>query len=301
MDSKTPYFVAALGSFIIWGFISFCLHPLHLYNSADILFFRIFFSAGIISLVTFALRSKNFKEQAGIFKNLSSQQKKQTVVLTVLGGILLTANWFFYIYVMNQISIKAASFAYLICPIITAILASLILKEKLKLIQWIAVALSMVSCVMLGTTSFIELLFSLIVALSYAFYLISQKRNSHIEKFVILTFQMLSSAILLLPFFPVFSTQIPTEISFYLLIVILAVVFTIIPLLLNLIALKRIDSATMGILLYINPLLNFSIAFFYFHEKANSAQFTAYSILLLSIVLFNWNTFSKKGLAKKPN
>ena len=114
MDSKTPYFVAALGSFIIWGFISFCLHPLHLYNSADILFFRIFFSAGIISLVTFALRSKNFKEQAVIFKNLSSQQKKQTVVLTVLGGILLTANWFFYIYVMNQISIKAASFALII-------------------------------------------------------------------------------------------------------------------------------------------------------------------------------------------
>ena len=43
----------------------------------------------------------------------------------------------------------------------------------------------------------------------------------------------------------------------------------------------------MGILLYINPLMNFVIALFYFHEPINKVQVAAYSLILLSIVVFN--------------
>ena len=294
MKSKFKYYAAAFSSFIIWGFISFCLKPLHIYASLDILFFRIFFSAGIISVVTFIFRSKNFREQLSVFKNLSKQLQLKTIILTAVGGLVLTANWFFYIYVMNNISIKTASFAYLVCPILTAILAGFILKEKLSPIQWIAVAISAISCAILGINSAVELSYSLIVALSYAFYLISQRRNIYIEKFVILTFQMLFSALILLPFFPSFSTQIPNEISFYILIIILAVVFTIIPLFLNLIALKAIDSSTMGILLYINPILNFTIAFLYFNETTSYTQLVAYGFILISVFVFNWKVIFKK-------
>jgi chloramphenicol-sensitive protein RarD len=297
MKNKAKYYAAAVSSFIIWGFISFCLRPLHNYASLDILFFRIFFSAGIISVITFVFRSTNFKEQAAIYKSLDRKTKKKTLLLTALGGLLLTANWFFYIYVMNQVSIKTASFAYLVCPILTAILASIILKEKLSGIQWMAVLLSAVSCVVLGIHSAVELIYSLIVALSYSFYLISQKKNIYFEKFVILTFQMLFSALLLLPFFPAFVTQIPNENSFYILIIILAIVFTIVPLLLNLLALKTIDSSTMGILLYINPILNFTIAYVYFNEATSTIQWVAYLIILFSIVLFNWKVILEKSKA----
>ncbi len=298
MKSKAYYYSAALASFIIWGFISFCLRPLQGYASLDVLFFRIFFSASILAIVTFILRSKNFREQANLFIALSTEQKRKTLLLTLLGGLLLTANWFNYIYVMNEISIKTASFAYLICPILTAILAGIILKEKLTKMQWLAVLMSALSCTVLGMHSSVELTYSLIVALSYAFYLISQKKNNQLEKMVILTFQILFSAVLLLPFFPHFVTQIPTEKSFYLLIIILAIVFTIVPLFLNLIALKAIDSATMGILLYINPILNFSIAFLYFKETSSGTQVLAYVIIFISVILFNWKIIREKWLVK---
>jgi chloramphenicol-sensitive protein RarD len=294
MTIKTYSYIAALSSFIIWGFISFCLRPLQHYPSLDVLFYRLFFSVAILCLVTFLLRLKNLKAQLKIFQNLSKLQKKQTLWLTCLGGLLLAANWFFYIYVMNRISIKTASFAYLICPILTAILAGPLLKEKLTKIQWTAVGLSTISCLILGLHSAVELSYSLIVAFSYAFYLISQKKNIYLEKFVLLTFQLLFSSLCLLPFFPAYASQIPTEISFYVLISILAIVFTIIPLFLNLIALKGIDSATMGILLYINPLLNFGIAFFYFKESATSTQLLAYLIILVSVVLFNQKVILEK-------
>ena len=185
MKNSIRYYAAALGSFIIWGFISFCLKPLHAYASLDVLFYRIFFSATIIAAITFIFRTKNFREQKKIFGQLSAHQKKQSILLTILGGVLLTANWFFYIYVMNRISIKTASFAYLICPILTTLLASILLKEKLSKWQWLAVGISAVSCIILGIHSAVELTFSLIVALSYALYLISQKKNNKLEKFVI--------------------------------------------------------------------------------------------------------------------
>ena len=55
----------------------------------------------------------------------------------------------------------------------------------------------------------------------------------------------------------------------------------------NLYALQGVNSSTMGILLYINPLMNFVIALFYFHEPINKLQLIAYSLILLSVIVFN--------------
>ncbi len=297
---RANYYLAAIASFVIWGFISFSLKPLHIYPSLDLLFFRIFFSAGIISLFTFFIRPKNFLVQRSIFKKLSTLEKRKTVILTLVGGLLLTANWFFYIYVMNTVSIKTAAFAYLVCPILTTVLAGIVIKERLTKIQWIAVGISAVSCTILGMHSAVELGYSMIVALSYALYLISQRKNIYIDKMVILTFQMLSSALLLAPFFPFFSSQVNYETSFYLQIIVLAIVFTILPLFLNLYALKEVNSSTMGILLYVNPLLSFVIAILYFDEKISAIQLMSYTFILFSILVFNWkiiSTFIRKEKA----
>lgn len=294
MNSKSTAYLAAISSFVIWGFVSFCIKPLHVYASLDVLFFRLLFSAAILAVITFLFRYKNFSAQRKVYMALSKKERNKTGLLTAIGGLLLAANWFFYIYVMNNVSIKTASFAYLVCPILTAILASIILKEKLSAQKWIAVLLSAVSCLVLGIHSAVELIYSMIVAASYSLYLISQKKNTQLDKFVTLTFQLLFSSVILLPFFPAYSTQIPSEISFYVLITILASFFTIVPLYLNLIALKTIDSSTMGILLYINPILNFIIAYLYFNESTNITQWIAYLILFISVLIFNWKVIQQK-------
>jgi chloramphenicol-sensitive protein RarD len=65
------------------------------------------------------------------------------------------------------------------------------------------------------------------------------------------------------------------------------VFFTIIPLFLNLFALKGISSATVGILMYINPIINFAIALLYFKEQINGIQLFSYVLILISVVIFN--------------
>lgn len=292
----SKYYLAAITAFIIWGFFSLALKPLHDYPSLDILFYRVFLCVVLMMGINLFFRRKTLKETKENFKLMSPVQKRNVVLLTLGGSLLLSANWFFFIYVMNHVSVKAASFAYLVCPILTTVFAYFILKEKLNKWQWTAVGLSIFSCVLLSFNHFMDIFYSLIVAATYAMYLVSQRKNTAIDKFLLLTLQLTTTAIILLPFYPFYSSEVPTAFDFYFFLVIIVVLFTIIPLFLNLYALKGVNSSTVGILLYINPLINFFLAIFYYKEEITPFQIIAYSLILLSIIVFN----SKHIFKSKP-
>jgi len=283
----SKYYLIAFFSFVIWGFFSLAVKPLHNYPSLDILFYRVFLCGIIMALISFVFRIRVLKENMAIFRNMPVDQQKRVTILTLSGGFLLTFNWFFFIYVMNHISVKAASFAYLVCPILTTVIAFFVLGEKLSKWQWLAVFMSVISCVLLSFNSIADVAYSMIVATSYALYLVSQRKNSGLDKFLVLTVQILFASLLLLPFYPSYSAALPTDATFYWLILLIAIVFTIVPLYMNLYALQGVTSSTMGIMLYINPLMNFAIALTYFHEQINQFQIIAYSLILVSIVVFN--------------
>lgn len=293
----SKYYLIAFLSFVIWGFFSLALKPLHDYPSLDILFYRVFLCAVIMLVISLLVRVSVLKRNIAIFKAMPPSEKKSIILRTLGGGVLLTANWFFFIYVMNHISVKAASFAYLVCPILTTVIAFFVLQEKLSKWQWTAVGLSVMSCLLLSFNNIADVAYSMIVALSYALYLVTQRKNFGVDKFLLLTIQIVFSALILLPFYPSFSAPLPTEPVFYEFILLIAVLFTIMPLYMNLYALQGVNSSTMGIMLYINPLMNFGIALLYFHEPINRFQIVAYSLILLSIVVFNErHIFRRRGV-----
>lgn len=298
--STSKHFSAAIAAFIIWGFFSLALKPLHHYPSLDILFYRVFLCVILMLGINLIFRRNVLKETKDNFLAMSKNQKKEAFLLTLGGAILLTANWFFFIYVMNHVSVKSAAFAYLVCPILTTVFAYFILEEKLNKWQWTAVALSVFSCILLGFNHLMDVFYSVIIAATYALYLVSQRKNKAIDKFLLLTLQLTTSAVMLLPFFPFYRGEVPTEISFYVYIAIISVFFTIIPLFLNLFALKEMSSASVGILLYINPLINFFLAIFYYKEEITSFQIVAYSLIFLSIIVFNVKTIFKSKVQTLP-
>ena len=289
------YYLAAFSAFFIWGFFSLALKPLHDYPSLDILFYRVFFSVTAMLLINLCFRKKVLKKDWNQFKSMTPKQKRSVVVLTLGGGVFLSSNWFVFIYVMNHISVKAASLAYLICPILTTILAFFILKEKLSKWQWLAVSISVFSCVLLSLNHFEDIFYSLITAATYALYIISQRKNSEMDKFLVLTIQLVFTALILIPFYPNFSGPLPTETLFYSCLSVIVVCFTIIPLFLNLYALKGINSSAVGIMIYINPIIGFLIAIFYYDEQVTALQVFSYFLILISIVVFNEKLlFSRK-------
>ncbi len=222
---------------------------------------------------------------------------------TLLGGILLTSNWLLFIYVINKVSVQAGSFAYLICPILTALLGFLVLREKLRRNQWLAIGLSALSCALLGTGSARTLLMSLVVASTYALYLITQRRLQGYDRLVLLTVQLSLAAAFILPTASLLGASPLAgfhDLHLLLITAILSTVFTVLPLFLNLYALNTLPSGTVGILMYLNPVVSFLLAFLYFNEAATTIQAVAYAIILGSVVLYNMR-FGAAAISSKPS
>ena len=289
------YYLSALLSFFIWGFFSLALKPLHDYPSLDILFYRVFYATSLLLLINLFFRKDKLKTDFNVFKNLEKKVQYKTFFLTILGGFLLIFNWFLFMYAVNHVSLKSASFAYLICPIITTILAFFILKEKLSKWQWFSVILCLISCGILSYGDITELIYSLVIAVTFALYLVSQRKNNQFDRFVVLTVQMVIASLVIIPFFPFYRGETPSESLFYILMIVIVVLFTIIPLFLNLYALKGMNSSAVGILMYTNPLINFLLAIFYFHEEINQVQIISYSLILISVVIFNERFLFKRN------
>jgi len=290
---QTKYYLAAFVAFFIWGFFSLALKPLHHYSSLDIMFYRVFFSVVLMVFINVAFRRNAIRKNWNHFKNMAFKMKRTTVLLTLGGALFLASNWFVFIFVMNHVSVKAASLAYLICPILTTVFAYYLLKERLSKGQWIAVMISVIGCTLLSLHHFQDIFYSLIVAASYSIYLVSQRKNIELDKFLVLTIQLVFTAIIILPFYPKYSGAVPVEPLFYSCLLIIVVFFTIIPLFLNLYALKGINSSAVGIMIYINPIINFLLAVFYYNEQVSWMQFCSYFLILVSIVVFNYKLIFK--------
>jgi chloramphenicol-sensitive protein RarD len=287
MDVR-KYYVSAVMAFLVWGFFPMVLRTINTHPAGEILYFRILFSLAALFVIVFGFMRAKSKQNFANLLSLTPQHRRNVIILTLSGGALLTINWLVFIYVVNEVNIKTASFSYLICPVMTAVLGSILLKEKMDSLQWMAIALCAISCVLMGINNISELGYSLLIAFSYALYLITQRKNQGFNRMIVLAVQVLFSFIILNVFFKQLVGEIVIDVRFYLITIAIALVFTVLPLFLNLYALNRINAATIGILMYINPLVNFTVAFLVFKEGASTIQVIGYSIIAIALVLFNY-------------
>jgi chloramphenicol-sensitive protein RarD len=285
--NKSKYFIAGIIPYIIWGTMSVPLRNIKGFPPHEILYYRIFVSIIVVWATILLFRKKALINDYNFLKSLSSVKKIRLLFLTILSAFLITGNWFTYIYAVNSVSLKAAAFAYMVCPLLTALCGFIILKEQLTKAKVVALIIAFVSIILLATGSLHEVMWAIIIATFYAIYVIVLKVIKDIDKFNFLGVQLILSGLMMLPMYFVNSAPFPTEPFFWSHIFLIAIVFTIIPLFLNSYALLGMPSSALGILIYLNPIVAFTVAFFYFKEKIDLHQLFAYLLLLLSIVIFN--------------
>ncbi|TCO29259.1 chloramphenicol-sensitive protein RarD [Pedobacter psychrotolerans] len=278
--------------------MSIPLRDLKGFPPQEILYYRIFASIIVVWASILLFRKENLQKDYVHFKALPSGKKTKLLLLTILSAFLITGNWFTYIYAVNSVSLKAAAFAYMVCPLITALCGFVLLKEQLTKIKIIALAIALISIILLATGSLYEVLWAILIASFYAVYIILLKVIKDVDKFNLLGIQLILSGVIILPVYLISSQPFPVVTSFWLHIFLISIVFTIIPLFLNAYALVGMPSSALGILIYLNPIVAFAVAFFYFKENIDVHQLFAYLLLLLSIVIFNAHLL-KGMMAKK--
>lgn len=295
------YYAAAVMAFVVWGFFPWVLKSLSDYHAGEILYFRILFSSLVLILIVTLFRNGKLRKDLSLFKATPGADKVKVILLWLAGGLLLTINWLTFIYTVNEVNIRTASFSYLICPVLTAVLGYALLRERMTATQWVAVLLCAISCVLMGMNSVSELGYSFTTAVTYGLYLVLQRLYKEYDRMTVLSVQILFSFALLNAFSGYLVHEIPGETSFYVVITIIAAAFTVLPLFLNLYALVGISSATVGILMYINPIFNFTIAFLVFHEQGTILQITGYCIIGIALVIFNYPNFRKLQALRTPS
>ena len=283
------YFFAGILSFAIWGFFSIPLRNLKAFPSEEILYYRIFTSLVFIWLAIALFRNKELKKDFIYISSVSKRERINIGLQILIATIFLVLNWYAYIYAVNHVSLQSAAFAYMVCPLLTAFGGFVILKETLSRTKLIGLVIALISIAFLATGSFHDVAWSVVIALLYALYLVLQRKMQHLDKLNVLAVQIALAVVLLLPFYISKHEAFPEEISFWSNIIVVAVVFTIIPLFLSLYALIGIPSSTLGIIIYINPIIAFTVAIVYFNEELDPHKLFAYLLLLISIIVFNWS------------
>jgi Predicted permeases len=293
MQGRLKYFSAAFFAAALWGFMSIPLRSIREWPAEDILYYRIFASVILIWSFIFLFRRKQWKADAAYFRRLPAAERRRLAWLTLTASLLIMGNWFTFIYAVNRVSIQSAAFAYLVCPLLTTLAGFLILKENLSLTKKIAIGIALASVAMLASGSIREVGWSVVIASLYALYLVTQRVIQQVDKLNVLAVQLTVCSLIILPFLFWQQHAVPVDSKFWLNIVLIAIVFTIIPLYLSMYALNGISSSSVGILIYINPIIAFAVAIVYFHEPIHANQLVAYAVLLLAVLLFNWDTLRK--------
>lgn len=281
------HYLAAVLGFAIWGTFSLVLRPLGGYPSLDILLYRVLFASFFVTLACFVFRRHQTRSSVRYIRGLNNKKRRLLFLNLITSALLLAVNWYLFIYVMNNISVNATALAYLVCPIITTVLASIFLRERLSKIQLLAVGICLLSCLILAYGHFLDMLFSVVIALTYAAYLVLQKNKFEMDRLVMLAMHILVGTVCLVPFIVVSDLSVPKTGMFFGYIGLIAIMYTIVPLMLNMYALKGLDSSVVGILLYLNPLIGFCLAIFYYQESVNDRQLIAFVMIIIAVVIFN--------------
>lgn len=295
----TKYYLAVILAFVIYGLFSLPLKAIDNYASLDILLSRLIIASILIFLYSAFFRRKISLKNISLFKNSPKKERNKLLLINSLSAVLLAVNWYLFIFVMNHVSVNATSLAYMLCPIITTFLAYIFLKDRLTSVQWIAIGLSIFSVVILAIGNFMDVFYSFIIALSYAVYLILQKNNQKLDRFFTLTFQIIFGTLILLPLFTYQQSEPEKGMHYYGIVFLIASLFTIIPMYLNVYSLNKLSSSTAGMFIYMNPIISFFLALFYFHEEMSPLKIIAFLMVFLSVILFNSQIIFKLLRIKK--
>jgi len=278
--------IYAFAAYAWWGFFPLYWKLLQKVPALQLIGHRIIWSFISLLVVILILKQwKSFRESIFVFK---------TFRIYLLAAILIGVNWFLYVWAVNAGYIVETSLGYFINPLISVMLGVLFFKEKLKLWQWIPIALAGAG-VLYMTISIGELPWiALILAFSFGFYGMIKK----IAPLSSLQGLTLETVILLIPALAYLIHSENSGVGAFLhfglftdFLIVLAGIITTIPLLLFASAAKRIPLSYIGILQYIAPTIQFLLGIFIFKESFSFNQFIGFLAVWIALIIFGLNSF----------
>jgi len=209
-------------------------------------------------------------------------------------SVMISVNWFVYIWAVNNGFIVEASLGYYINPLIITLLGGVFLKEKLDLLQKIGLTFAALGVVIKTILYGSIPLISLTLAVSFGFYSLLKKK-SRLDSLAGLGMETLIVGIPSLVYILVCefrNTGITGNLpfSFWFLIAISGVA-TAVPLLLYADSTKLLPLNIVGFLQYLSPTISLLIGVFMYDEPFDLSSLAAFSLIWIGLIFFSYSQY----------
>lgn len=278
MNSGVVY---ALAAYVIWGLFPLYFKALEQVPSLQILAHRMAWSLLFVALLLAVLKRWSWmrllREQPALLARFT------------LSAVLLSSNWGIYIWAVNSNHVVDASLGYYINPLVNVALGSVLLHERLRGLQWVALAIAAVGVTVMAIEVGHVPWISLSLALTFGSYALLRKTAplGALEGLAVETAVLFPLAVAYLFWL---STQgmnafASADLSTRWLLVAAGPITTI-PLLLFAAGARRMSMTLLGVLQYITPTLQLALGVWLYHEPFAAAKMIGFGLVWVGLAVF---------------
>ena len=207
----------------------------------------------------------------------------------VASALLLTANWFVYIWAVNNGHVIDSSLGYFINPLVNVLLGLLVLKEKLRRGQWIAIGLAACGVAWLTWQAGQLPWIALILGCTFGAYGLLRKTAAlaALEGLSLETMILFPAALVYVLWLTSHgqNTFLSSEVSTRWLLA-AAGPITAVPLLLFAAGARRIPMSVLGLLQYMSPTMQMLLGVWFFHEAFSVPRMAGFGIIWSALLLY---------------
>lgn len=284
-NSNRKGLIEVIVTYILWGLLPLFWNLLSGADSMYVMAQRVIWS--MLAMVLYLTAIHRLSEVRQIFSN------KRMCIRLFLSGALICLNWGVYIYAVNSGHVLDASLGYFLEPIIVTLIGLILFREKMSRLEQLTAVFSVIGVGYLIFSYRTLPVLAIVLGGSFAVYGAVKKQMLSLKPEISLfgeTFMMAPIALV----FCIFSElhghgSLNVFHGWQFLLFPLSGVVTSIPLLLFNRGVRHIPYYLTGILMYINPTIQFLMGLFYFHEALEVPRLIAFGFIWVGIGFTIWH------------
>jgi chloramphenicol-sensitive protein RarD len=274
--------VYGVGAYLLWGVLPLYFTVLDPAGPIEILLQRVVWSVIVCALVLSVVR--------GWREFVAVMHSPVQLGWLAAAAAFISVNWGVYIYGVTADRVVETSLGYFINPLVTVLFGVLLLRERLRPVQWVAVGTGAVAVVVLtldyGRLPWI----ALVLAFSFAIYGFVKNRvgqgvgaltSLSVETALLTPFALAGLVVIEATGGGTFTEQAP----WHPLLLAASGVITAVPLILFAAAARRVPLTTIGLLQYLAPVLQFGIGVLVLNEKMPPSRWFGFALVWLALVI----------------
>ncbi len=270
-----------VGAYLLWGAMPVYFILMRPAGSFEIVGWRVLLSLVFCAILLAVTRG------FGRFRSLLRDHR--AVASFALAGVLIWVNWTVYVLATTTGHVVDAALGYFINPVVTILLGVVVLRERLRPVQWAAIGISAVAVVILAVESGSPPWIALTLAASFGSYGLVKNRLGRVDAISGLTLETAwlapVAAVQLIVVGGTSGLAFGSAGWFTTLMLSSAGVITAVPLLLFAASTRRLPLSMVGFLQYLTPILQLVIGVVVLHEAMTTGRWTGFVLVWIALAV----------------